>query len=58
VLVKTARARFATTEALLLEPTYTAKPFAALISMIEDGTIPGGTSVCALHTGGVPSLFA
>ena len=50
--------RFATSEALLLEPTYTAKPFAALLAMIEDGTIPGGASVCALHTGGVPSLFA
>ncbi len=49
--------RFATTEALLLEPTYTAKPFAALLSMIEDGLIPGGAAVCALHTGGVPSLF-
>jgi len=50
--------RFATSEALLLEPTYTAKPFAALLSMIEGGTIPGSASVCALHTGGVPSLFA
>jgi D-cysteine desulfhydrase len=50
--------RFATSEALLLEPTYTAKPFAALLAMIEDGTIPGSASVCALHTGGVPSLFA
>jgi 1-aminocyclopropane-1-carboxylate deaminase/D-cysteine desulfhydrase-like pyridoxal-dependent ACC family enzyme len=49
--------RFATSEALLLEPTYTAKPFAALLSMIEAGTIPDSASVCALHTGGVPSLF-
>ncbi len=50
--------RFATSEALLLEPTYTAKPFAALLSMIEDGLIPGSAPVCALHTGGVPSLFS
>lgn len=49
--------RFATSEALLLEPTYTAKPFAALLSMVEDGLIPGNAPVCALHTGGVPSLF-
>ncbi len=49
--------RFATSEALLLEPTYTAKPFAALLSMIEDGFIAGSESTCALHTGGVPSLF-
>jgi D-cysteine desulfhydrase len=50
--------RFATSEALLLEPTYTAKPFAALLAMIEDGQIPGSAPVCALHTGGVPSLFS
>jgi D-cysteine desulfhydrase len=49
--------RFATSEGLLLEPTYTAKPFAALLSMIEDGRIAGGAPTCALHTGGVPSLF-
>ena len=50
--------RFATSEGLLLEPTYTAKPFAALLSMIEDGSIAESEPVCALHTGGVPSLFA
>ena len=49
--------RFATSEGLLLEPTYTAKPFAALLAMIEDGRIPGSAPTCALHTGGVPSLF-
>ncbi len=49
--------RFATSEGLLLEPTYTAKPFAALLAMIEDGVIPESAPVCALHTGGVPSLF-
>jgi len=50
--------RFARSEALLLEPTYTAKPFAALLAMIESGAIPRSAPVCALHTGGVPSLFA
>lgn len=49
--------RFATSEALLLEPTYTAKPFAALLSMIETGIIRKNESVCAFHTGGVPTLF-
>ena len=49
--------RFATTEGLLLEPTYNAKPFAALLAMIEDGRIPSSAPTCALHTGGVPSLF-
>ncbi len=50
--------RFATSEGLLLEPTYNAKPFAALLAMIEDGRIPSGAPTCALHTGGIPSLFA
>jgi 1-aminocyclopropane-1-carboxylate deaminase/D-cysteine desulfhydrase-like pyridoxal-dependent ACC family enzyme len=49
--------RFATTEGLLLEPTYNAKPFAALLAMIEDGRIPSSAPACALHTGGVPSIF-
>jgi D-cysteine desulfhydrase len=49
--------RFATSEGLLLEPTYNAKPFAALLAMIEDGRIPSSAPVCALHTGGIPSLF-
>jgi len=49
---------FATTEALLLEPTYTAKPFAALLAMVADQTIKPTESVCILHTGGTPSLFA
>ena len=50
--------RFATTEGLLLEMTYTAKPFAALLAMIESGSIAHDEPVCALHTGGVPSIFA
>jgi 1-aminocyclopropane-1-carboxylate deaminase/D-cysteine desulfhydrase-like pyridoxal-dependent ACC family enzyme len=54
----TAMKRFATTEGLLLEPTYTAKPFAALLAMIEHGVIAKDAPTCALHTGGVPSLFA
>jgi 1-aminocyclopropane-1-carboxylate deaminase/D-cysteine desulfhydrase-like pyridoxal-dependent ACC family enzyme len=49
--------RFGTTEALLLETTYTAKPFAALLAMIERGSIGAHEPVCALHTGGLPSLF-
>jgi 1-aminocyclopropane-1-carboxylate deaminase/D-cysteine desulfhydrase-like pyridoxal-dependent ACC family enzyme len=52
-----AAARFAATEALLLETTYTAKPFAALLSLIENGAITPDEPVCALHTGGVPTIF-
>ncbi len=50
--------RFARTEALLLEPTYTAKPFAALLALVATGVIGDSEPACILHTGGVPSLFA
>lgn len=49
--------RLATAEALLLEETYTAKPFAALIAMVERGEIGPDEPACVLHTGGVPALF-
>ncbi|WP_420403171.1 pyridoxal-phosphate dependent enzyme [Nisaea sp.] len=48
---------FAGTEALLLEQTYTAKPAAALLSMLADGGIAPDEPVCLLHTGGTASLF-
>lgn len=48
---------FARKEALLLDPIYTAKPFAASLALIEDGSIPRNSPICLLHTGGVPSLF-
>lgn len=45
-------------EALLLEPTYTAKPMAALLAMIAEDKISADETTCFLHTGGIPSLFA
>jgi D-cysteine desulfhydrase len=48
----------ATTEALLLEMTYTAKPFAGLLDLVERRVLPPDEPVCAIHTGGVPALFA
>ena len=48
---------FASHEALLLEVTYTAKPFAALLDLIGRGTIAADEAACILHTGGVPALF-
>lgn len=48
---------FAATEALLLEQTYTAKPAAALLSMIADGGIAPDEPACLLHTGGTASVF-
>ncbi|MEW6323515.1 MAG: D-cysteine desulfhydrase family protein [Acidobacteriota bacterium] len=47
----------AATEAVLLDPTYTAKAFAALISHIRAGVIAPDATVVFLHTGGAPALF-
>jgi 1-aminocyclopropane-1-carboxylate deaminase/D-cysteine desulfhydrase-like pyridoxal-dependent ACC family enzyme len=49
--------RFARTEALLLDPTYTAKAAAALIAFVREGGRADRT-VLFWHTGGVPGLFA
>lgn len=44
-------------EGLLLEMTYTSKPFAALLDLIDKQTLPADEPVCILHTGGLPALF-
>ena len=38
--------------------TYTAKPFAGLLDLVERRVLPPDEPVCAIHTGGVPALFA
>ena len=43
---------------LILDPVYTAKVFAAVPALIEDGTIPLGSKVCMIHTGGLAGVFA
>lgn len=48
----------ARTEALLLDPVYSAKGLAGLISLIRDGRWGKGSNVIFLHTGGAPALFA
>lgn len=48
---------FAGREGLLLEMTYTSKPFAALLDLIDNKTLPVNEPVCMLHTGGLPALF-
>ena len=48
----------AETEGLILDPVYTAKVFAAFPALIENGTIPKGSRVLFVHTGGLASLFA
>ena len=47
----------ARTEALILDPTYTAKAMAALIDDVRAGRIAGSDTVVFLHTGGSPALF-
>lgn len=48
---------FATREGLLLELTYTSKPFAALLDLVDRKVLPADEPVCILHTGGLPALF-
>jgi D-cysteine desulfhydrase family pyridoxal phosphate-dependent enzyme len=47
----------ARSEGVLLDTTYTGKAFAGLIRLVENGTIPKGSSVVFVHTGGLPDLF-
>jgi 1-aminocyclopropane-1-carboxylate deaminase/D-cysteine desulfhydrase-like pyridoxal-dependent ACC family enzyme len=48
----------ARTEGLLLDPVYTGKALAALVTRARDGRIRAGDTVVFLHTGGAPVLFA
>ncbi len=47
----------ARTEGLVLDPVYTGKALAALISRVRDGRIAPGDTVVFWHTGGAPALF-
>jgi D-cysteine desulfhydrase len=47
----------ARSEGVLLDTTYTGKAFAGLTRLVENGTIPKGSSVVFMHTGGLPDLF-
>jgi L-cysteate sulfo-lyase len=48
----------ARTEAILLDPTYTAKAMAGLIAWVRDGRFRADQSVLFWHTGGQIALFA
>jgi 1-aminocyclopropane-1-carboxylate deaminase/D-cysteine desulfhydrase-like pyridoxal-dependent ACC family enzyme len=48
----------ATTEAILLDPVYTAKALAALIADVRARKYPPGSVLVFIHTGGVPAIFA
>ena len=49
---------FGATEAITLEPVYSGKTAAGMVSLIEDGSIGAAETVLFLHTGGLPGLFA
>ncbi len=48
----------ARTDALLLDPVYTAKTMSGMIDHIRTGQIGSDETVIFLHTGGVPAVFA
>jgi len=48
----------ASCEGLLLDPVYSGKAFAGLISDVRSGRYPAGLSIVFLMTGGSPALFA
>ena len=48
----------ARTEAIFLDPVYTAKAMSGMIGYIRQGRIPPQDTVVFLHTGGTPALFA
>jgi 1-aminocyclopropane-1-carboxylate deaminase/D-cysteine desulfhydrase-like pyridoxal-dependent ACC family enzyme len=48
----------ARSDALLLDPIYTAKGFAGLLRWIREARVRRGETVLFLHTGGLPALFA
>lgn len=48
----------ATSEAILLDPVYTAKAMAGLIADVRAGRYPRGSCIVFLHTGGAPAIFA
>jgi 1-aminocyclopropane-1-carboxylate deaminase/D-cysteine desulfhydrase-like pyridoxal-dependent ACC family enzyme len=47
----------ARTEAILLDPVYTSKGFAALLAHVRAGDLPPTDTIVFLHTGGMPALF-
>jgi D-cysteine desulfhydrase family pyridoxal phosphate-dependent enzyme len=45
-------------EGLILDPVYTGKAMAALVTAVRDGRLQAGETVVFWHTGGAPALFA
>jgi L-cysteate sulfo-lyase len=47
----------AQTEGILLDPIYTGRAIAGLISLVKQGHFKRGSNVVFMHTGGTPTLF-
>ncbi|WP_188510555.1 pyridoxal-phosphate dependent enzyme [Conyzicola nivalis] len=54
---RAAMTEFAQAEGILLDPTYTGRAGAGLISAVRSGEIRPGERTVFLHTGGLPGLF-
>ncbi|MCL0095349.1 pyridoxal-phosphate dependent enzyme [Dehalococcoidia bacterium] len=48
----------AQTEAIFLDPVYSAKAMAGFVDLIRKGEFTSRDTVLFIHTGGVPALFA
>lgn len=48
----------ARTEGILLDPVYTGKAMAGLLSLVTNGAVARGETIVFWHTGGAPGLFA
>ena len=44
-------------EAIIIDPCYTGKTFEALIDRARNGSIPEGSDVIFMHTGGLPGIY-
>lgn len=54
--VRNAIYEMARKEAIILDPCYTGKTFAAILDMIKEGKIQKGETIIFLHTGGQPGI--
>ncbi|WP_199906947.1 D-cysteine desulfhydrase family protein [Aeromicrobium chenweiae] len=55
--IREAMQLFARTEGVILDPVYTGRAGAGLISGVREGTITAGERTVFLHSGGLPGLF-
>jgi len=45
-------------EGLILDPNYTGKSMSGLIGELREGRVDPGETICFIHSGGLPQLFA